>query len=78
VAATGGWKQGVRNGLEVVELETPASTCTIALHGAQVLGFAPRGERDGLWISDKADFGGRQGAARRDPDLLPLVRPPRG
>jgi len=55
VAATG-WKPGVRNGLEVVELETPASTCTIALHGAQVLGFTPRGEREGLWISDRADF----------------------
>jgi glucose-6-phosphate 1-epimerase len=55
VAATG-WKPGVRNGLEVVELETPVSTCTIALHGAQVLGFAPRGDREGLWISDKADF----------------------
>jgi glucose-6-phosphate 1-epimerase len=55
VAATG-WKQRVRNGLEVVELETPASTCTIALHGAQVLGFAPRGDRECLWVSDKADF----------------------
>jgi glucose-6-phosphate 1-epimerase len=55
VAATA-WTQGARNGLEVVELETPASTCTIALHGAQVLGFAPRGDRECLWVSDKADF----------------------
>jgi glucose-6-phosphate 1-epimerase len=55
MAATG-WTKAVRDGLEVVELETPASTCTIALHGAQVLGFAPRGERECLWISDKADF----------------------
>jgi len=55
VAGTG-WTQGVRNGLEVVELGTPASTCTIALHGAHVLSFAPRGDRDWLWVSEKADF----------------------
>src|SRR5438046_794661 len=55
MAATA-WTQGVRNGLEVLELATPASTCTIALHGAQVLGFAPRGERDWLWVSDRAHF----------------------
>ena len=55
MAATG-WTQGVRNGLEVVELATPASTCTIALHGAHVLSFAPRGDRDWLWVSEKADF----------------------
>jgi glucose-6-phosphate 1-epimerase len=58
VNATGatGWKRGDRNGLEVVELATPASTCTIALQGAQVLGFAPRGDRDWLWVSDRATF----------------------
>jgi glucose-6-phosphate 1-epimerase len=55
VTATG-WTQGVRNGLEVLELTTPASTCTIALHGAQVLGFAPRDDREWLWVSDKALF----------------------
>jgi len=54
--AEAGWKQGFRNGLDVVELTTPASTCTIALHGAQVLGFAPRGDRDWLWVSDRAHF----------------------
>jgi glucose-6-phosphate 1-epimerase len=53
---TTGSRQGSRNGLEVVELSTPASTCTIALHGAQVLGFVPRGDRDWLWVSDKALF----------------------
>jgi len=51
-----GWKRGDRNGLEVVELATASSTCTIALHGAQVLSFAPRGERDWLWVSDRAVF----------------------
>lgn len=50
------WTQGVRNGLETLELETPASTCTIALHGAQVLSFQPRGERDWLWVSERASF----------------------
>jgi glucose-6-phosphate 1-epimerase len=55
VTATG-WAQGTRNGLDVVELATPASTCVIALHGAQVLSFTPRGDRDWLWVSDRADF----------------------
>src|SRR3954464_3373815 len=50
------WKRGTRNGLDVVELVTPASTCTIALHGAQVLAFAPRDDRDWLWVSQKATF----------------------
>jgi glucose-6-phosphate 1-epimerase len=48
------WQRGVRNGLEVVELESSASTCSVALHGAQVLSFAPRGGRDWLWVSEKA------------------------
>jgi len=55
VAATA-WTQGIRNGLEVLEVATPASTCTIALHGAQVLAFAPRRDRDWLWVSDRAHF----------------------
>jgi glucose-6-phosphate 1-epimerase len=55
-AVTTEWKRGTRNGLEVVELVTPASTCTIALHGAQVLSFAPRDDREWLWVSDKAHF----------------------
>jgi len=50
------WTQGVRNGLPTLELATPASECTIALHGAQVLGFVPRGDRDRLWVSEKAHF----------------------
>jgi glucose-6-phosphate 1-epimerase len=51
-----GWTKGVRNGLEVLELATAASTCTVAVHGAQVLDFTPRGDRDWLWVSDKAVF----------------------
>jgi glucose-6-phosphate 1-epimerase len=49
-----GWKRLVRNGLDVVELTTPASICSVALHGAQVLSFQPRGGRDWLWLSGKA------------------------
>lgn len=49
-----GWKRLARNGLDVVELTTPASICSVALHGAQVLSFRPRGGRDWLWLSGKA------------------------
>jgi glucose-6-phosphate 1-epimerase len=49
-----GWQRVVRNGLEVVELATPASLCSVALHGGQVLSFQPRGGRDWLWLSGKA------------------------
>ncbi len=51
-----GWTQAVRDGLEVLELATPAATCTVALHGAQVLKFAPRDGSEWLWVSDKALF----------------------
>jgi glucose-6-phosphate 1-epimerase len=49
-----GWHESVRNGLAVVELETAASTCTVALQGAQVLSFRPRGQTDWLWLSERA------------------------
>jgi glucose-6-phosphate 1-epimerase len=49
-----GWQRVVRHGFEVVELATPASLCSVALHGAQVLSFQPRGGRDWLWLSGKA------------------------
>jgi glucose-6-phosphate 1-epimerase len=57
------WQQSVRNGLDVLDLATAASTCSVALHGAQVLSFAPRGERDWLWVSEKARW--KVGAALR-------------
>ena len=74
MAATG-WTQGVRNGLEVVEIATPASTCTIALHGAQVLGFAPRGRSRMPVDQRQGGLRGRQAAARRDPDRFPWFGP---
>jgi glucose-6-phosphate 1-epimerase len=46
----------VENGLAVLELVTPASTCTIARHGGQVLSFKPRDDRDWLWVSERANF----------------------
>lgn len=52
-----------RNGLDVVELETEASTAAIAVQGAQVLSFAPRGDRDWLWVSERARWA--EGAALR-------------
>lgn len=57
------WKLGLRNGLEVVEVEAAASTAAIALQGAQVLSFAPRGQADWLWVSERARWA--PGAALR-------------
>jgi len=57
------WSLAVRNGLDVVDVETPASTAAVALHGAQVLSFAPRGEADWLWVSERARWA--PGAALR-------------
>ncbi len=57
------WNSTVREGLEVVEVETAASTAAVALHGAQVLGFAPRGQGDWLWVSRRARWA--PGAALR-------------
>ena len=57
------WNLGVRQGLEVVEIETAASTAVIALQGAQVLSFVPRGGRDWLWVSERARWAA--GAALR-------------
>jgi D-hexose-6-phosphate mutarotase len=51
---TVGCQRVVRNGFEVIELATPTSLCSVALHGAQVLSFQPRGGRDWLWLSGKA------------------------
>ena len=57
------WNLGVRQGLDVVEIETAASTAVIALQGAQVLSFVPRGGRDWLWVSERARWAA--GAALR-------------
>jgi glucose-6-phosphate 1-epimerase len=50
------WSEGVRNGLPVIELTTAASTCTLALQGAQVLSFVPRADQEWLWVSERANF----------------------
>jgi glucose-6-phosphate 1-epimerase len=48
------FQTGVRNGLDVVEIDLPAATAEVALQGAQVLSFVPRGGRDWLWVSERA------------------------
>lgn len=48
------WRTVDRKGLEVVEIETAAATAVVALQGAQVLSFAPRGGGDWLWVSERA------------------------
>jgi glucose-6-phosphate 1-epimerase len=57
------WNLGGRQGLDVVEVETAVSTAVIALQGAQVLSFVPRGGRDLLWVSERARWAA--GAALR-------------
>jgi glucose-6-phosphate 1-epimerase len=57
------WRTGFKNGLAVVELTTASSTAVVALQGAQVLSFVPRGGRDWLWVSERARWGA--GAALR-------------
>jgi glucose-6-phosphate 1-epimerase len=52
-----------RKGLEVVELDSEAGTAAVALQGAQVLSFVPRGQPDWLWVSERARFAA--GAALR-------------
>jgi len=51
---TASWRNVMRDGLEVLEVETAAARAAIAVQGAQVLSFAPRGERDWLWVSERA------------------------
>lgn len=43
-------------GLVFVEAETALCKARVSLYGAQVLNFAPLGERDLLWLSPKALF----------------------
>jgi glucose-6-phosphate 1-epimerase len=57
------WRSTTRNGLDVVEIETPAASAAVALQGAQVLSFVPRGGRDWLWVSERARWAA--GAALR-------------
>ncbi|HVY38257.1 MAG TPA: D-hexose-6-phosphate mutarotase [Polyangia bacterium] len=57
------WNLGVHNGLDVVEVETAAATALVAVQGAQVLSFVPRGGRDWLWVSERARWA--RGAAVR-------------
>jgi glucose-6-phosphate 1-epimerase len=57
------WRTVERQGLDVVEIETAEGTAAVALQGAQVLSFVPRGGRDWLWVSERARWS--PGAALR-------------
>jgi glucose-6-phosphate 1-epimerase len=57
------WRTAVRNGLDIVAIEAAGSTAEIALQGAQVISFVPRGGRDWLWVSERARWA--PGAALR-------------
>jgi glucose-6-phosphate 1-epimerase len=57
------WRTTDRKGLDVVEIDSAAGTAAVALQGAQVLSFVPRGGADWLWVSERARFA--PGAALR-------------
>lgn len=44
------------DGVIVAEVETAGATATIALQGAQVLHWAPKGEAPVIWLSEQARF----------------------
>ncbi|MDD3155361.1 MAG: D-hexose-6-phosphate mutarotase [Victivallaceae bacterium] len=45
--------------LPVVVVENALCRCTVALHGAHVLSYAPRGGRELFFLSEKSDFADR-------------------
>jgi len=47
---------GEQPGLEVIVLEHPRCSASIALQGAHILSFQPHGQADLLWLSPKASF----------------------
>ena len=57
------WKVDLREGMEVLNVETDVSSAAIALQGGQVVSFVPRGDRDWLWLSERARWA--PGAALR-------------
>lgn len=56
--AVDGVRLGQSRGGLVLDIATPAATATIALQGAQILSFAPRGHDDMLWCSPVSPLGG--------------------
>lgn len=43
-------------GLTLIRIESPLCTATVSPYGAQLLSFAPKGERDWLWVSPNCRF----------------------
>lgn len=58
IAAVPGVHLGQSRGGLVLDIATDAATATIALQGAQVLSWAPRGHDDMLWCSPVSPLGG--------------------
>ncbi|WP_439102044.1 D-hexose-6-phosphate mutarotase [Congregibacter sp.] len=48
--------QNIAPGYPVLEVRNPFATAKIAVHGAQVLSFQPKGEEDLLWVSRAAIY----------------------
>ena len=49
------FKEGA-GGLGLIEISTPICDATIALQGAQVLKWAPKGEAPVIWLSTQSKF----------------------
>jgi glucose-6-phosphate 1-epimerase len=43
-------------GITVVSIKNDHATADISLHGAQIISFAPMGQKDILWMSEKSAF----------------------
>ncbi len=56
--AVDGVRLGQSRGGLVIDVATPSANATIALQGAQILSWAPRGHDDMLWCSPVSPLGG--------------------
>ena len=63
------------NGLPLLAIDTPTCQATVALNGAQLLSFAPKGGEELLWVSPNCNFS--EGASLRGgiPLCLPWFGP---
>ena len=60
-------------GFPVIEVQTPVSAATIAVHGAQVLTWAPTDHPPVLYVSPKAKMTGGESSPRWYSDMLAVV-----
>lgn len=45
-----------QNGIKIIKVEHPKASAAISLHGGHLLSFRPQGEKEVIWLSDKAEF----------------------